>query len=397
MQWIFLLCFAFPSTSQAQQTDKFRLQFEEAVELIETHFYDSIAVSNAQWKINLNRSRNKLDSISKKAQVADIINALLATLNTSHSYYFSKNNPKRYQLLGIFNSLYEQDRKDLFVYEGIGMDTREVDGQVMISSVFDGFPAHKAGLQYGDRILSVDEMDFQPIKSFKGMAGQTVLIKVDRRGVEKKIYVEVVKLDGRTMFEEAAEASARLIDHEDKKIGYIHLWSYAGTKYQDLLRSKILWGELSEADALVLDLRDGWGGADLNYLSLFREPIAVVSNRSREGLTGSYSGVWEKPVALLVNERTTSGKELFTYGFKKLQLGPVIGTTTAGAVVSGRIFLLPNGDVLYLAVRDVRVDGERLEGKGVAPDVKIERSLVNPPFGDPQLEKAVEEVTKRGK
>ncbi len=392
--WVFLFCVAFSSTNQAQQTDKIQLQFEEAVELIETHFYDSTAVSNALWENNLNRAQNKVDSISKITQLADVINALLATLNTSHSYYFSKNNPKRYQLLGVFNRLYEQDREDLFVYEGIGIDTRLVEGQFVICSIFDGFPAHQAGLQYGDRILSVDEMDFQPIESFKGKAGQTVLIKVDRRGVEKKIYVEVAKLDGRTMFQEAAEASVRIIDQGGKKVGYIHLWSYAGPQYQELLRSKILWGELSTADALVLDLRDGWGGADLNYLSLFREPIATVSSRSREGLTGSYSGVWEKPVALLVNERSTSGKELFTFGFKKLQLGPIIGTTTAGAVVSGRIFLLFNGDVLYLAVNDVEVDGERLEGKGVAPDIKVERSLLNPPAGDPQLQKAVEQAAK---
>ena len=153
--------------------------------------------------------------------------------------------------------------------------------------------------------------------------------------------------------------------------------------------------ELAKCDALVLDLRDGWGGADLTYLNLFRPPIANTSFRGRDGSIGTYNGVWEKPVVLLVNERTTSGKELFTYGFKKLETGPVIGTQTAGAVVAGRIFLLSNGDVLYLAIRDVSIDGIRLEGKGVKPDVVVQWSSQNVINTDPQLHRSVEEVVKQ--
>ena len=133
----------------------------------------------------------------------------------------------------------------------------------------------------------------------------------------------------------------------------------------------------------------------MNYLNLFRAPIASTSFRGRDGSTGTYSGVWEKPVGLLVNERSTSGKELFTYGFKKLRIGPIIGAQTAGAVVAGRVFLLSNSDVLYLAVRDVSVDEMRLEGNGVKPDIIVDRSLMRSIDGDSQLQKAIEEVAKK--
>ncbi|MCI5139218.1 MAG: hypothetical protein D3922_12565 [Candidatus Electrothrix sp. AR1] len=149
---------------------------------------------------------------------------------------------------------------------------------------------------------------------------------------------------------------------------------------------------MSKCDALVLDLRDGWGGADLNYLNLFRAPLAETSFRNRDGSTGTYNGVWGKPVALLVNERSTSGKELFTYGFKKLRLGPIIGTKTAGAVLAGRIFLLSIGDALYLAVRDVRIDGIRIEGKGVTPDIIVDRLPLHSLDKDSQLQRAIEEL-----
>ena len=392
---VLLFCLASVSITNAHPQDNYRLQIEEVVELVEEHFYDAAAVSSIQWKEAVRQLRDNVDKTIEPDQFTHNVNLLLATLNTSHTNYFSKGDPKRYQLLGVFKGLYDQGRKDLFVYHGIGIDTCHIDGQIVIVSAFDGFPAHKAGLRFGDRIVSVDESKFHPIESFEGRTGKTVRIKVDRHGVVTEIDVEVVKLDGRTMFEEAAKNSVRSIDYHGSKVGYIHLWSYAGTQYQELLRQQVLWGELSKCDALVLDLRDGWGGADLNYLNLFRAPIASTFFRGRDGSTGTYSGVWEKPVALLVNERSTSGKELFTYGFKKLTIGPVIGSQTAGAVVAGRIFLLSSGDVLYVASRAVSVDGMQLEGTGVKPDIIVDRSPLCSIEGDSQLQKAIEEVAKK--
>ena len=50
---------------------------------------------------------------------------------------------------------------------------------------------------------------------------------------------------------------------------------------------------------------------------------------------------WRKPVALLVNAGTRSGKEVLTFGFKKYGFGEVIGERTAGALLAARAFLLP--------------------------------------------------------
>ena len=392
--FVVIFCFICVAPTTAQENVAYTEQLEEVLELVEKHFYDAEAVSGDEWKNSAARLREQVGSITNPDRFAAEVNALLATLNTSHTYCFSRGNPKRYQLLGVFNALYEQERADLFVYEGIGIETRRINNQTEIVSVFDGFPAQKAGLRFGDRILSVDGSDFHPIESFKGRSGESVRIGIDRQGQKSELRVDVVKIDGRTMFEEAALSSVRCIEHEGKKIGYIHLWSYAGAQYHELLRQQVLWGELSKCDALILDLRDGWGGADLNYLSLFRDPIAETTFQGRDGSTGTYSGVWEKPVALLVNERSTSGKELFAYGFRKLKIGPIIGSKTAGAVLAGRIFLLASGDVLYLAVRDIRVDGIRLEGRGVTPDIVVDRSTDPVMNEDAQLQKAVEEVTK---
>ncbi|HMA64630.1 MAG TPA: S41 family peptidase [Chitinispirillaceae bacterium] len=382
-----------PLTIVADFSGSYRPVIDEIITTVEKHFYDSARVSNSNWKSRARQLQAFGDTATSADQVADSINTLLGSLKASHTHYFTKNDPKRYQLLGVFSTLFDQSHDNLFVYEGIGIDTRRNDERFVILSVFDGFPAKEAGLKFGDTIVAVDGKKFHPILSFKEKTGKTAVVEVVRQGKTTPITVKVVKIDGRTMFKRAAESSVESIENHGKKIGYIHLWSYAGSDYQELLCQQVLWGDLSKCDALVLDIRDGWGGADLSYLNLFRPPILSTSFRSRDGSTGTYNGAWEKPVALLVNERSTSGKELFAYGFKKAKFGPVVGTTTAGAVLAGRVFLLSNEDVLYLAVNDVSVDGKPLEGRGVTPTIAVERSM-NTDAGDSQLRKAVEEVTK---
>ena len=70
--------------------------------------------------------------------------------------------------------------------------------------------------------------------------------------------------------------------------------------------------------------------------------------------------------------------------------GELVGERTAGFVVGGRPFLLSDGSLLYLAVMDVEVNGQRLEGVGVAPDVEVPDQLDLAAGADPQLERAVD-------
>jgi carboxyl-terminal processing protease len=99
---------------------------------------------------------------------------------------------------------------------------------------------------------------------------------------------------------------------------------------------------------------------------------------------------WRKPVAMLINSGTRSGKEVLAHGFKKNGFGSVIGERTAGALLAGTAFLLSDGSLLIVAVNDAAVDGERVEGKGVDPTIKVPFDIRYAAGQDPQLDKAVE-------
>jgi carboxyl-terminal processing protease len=185
------------------------------------------------------------------------------------------------------------------------------------------------------------------------------------------------------MFLDGMEASARVIEAGGRRIGYVHVWSYAGYAYQQALERILVEGALKDADALIWDLRDGWGGAVPDYLDLFNTRAPTMQVIGRNGASEFQNVKWRKPVAMLVNGGTRSGKEVLAYGFKKYRLGEVIGTRTEGAVLAATAFLI-GGGLLLLAVDDVLIDGERLEGVGVTPTIEVQAGQ-----GDPQLERAV--------
>jgi carboxyl-terminal processing protease len=363
--------------------------FDEVWTLARDHFYDPPAVAGT-WEQAKENFRHRAVAAGTHAEFGQVMSELLATLKTSHTSYFAASQQKRSQILGIFTGLVPEDRVELFFYETIGLEIEQVAGKTFVRAVYDGLPADDAGVLFGDEILSVDGKPYSEIDSFRNKSEVQLQLRRNEGDPELALTVPVKRIDGRTMFETAMLASARLIETENRKIAYVHVWSYAGTKYQEHLRNLLLFDKLRSADALILDLRDGWGGASLEYLNLFREPIAELISRPRQGEPINFSGVWGKPVVLLINRRSTSGKELFTFGFKKLGLGQVVGETTAGAVVAGRGFLLSNDDVLYLAVSDITIDGQRLEGRGVEPNVFVERPLPYAAGADPQLDRAIE-------
>ena len=179
---IFVFQIVSPLKVLAETSANFRTLIDEIITLTEKHFFDSVKVSDSKWKIRVKQLQGYSDTATSTDQLADSINSLLGTLKSSHTHYFPKTDPKRYQLLGVFSTLYDQSREGLFIYEGIGIDTRRVDGQFVISAVFDGFPAMEAELLFGDTIVAVDGKPFHPIRTFREKTGKTVRVKVDRYG-----------------------------------------------------------------------------------------------------------------------------------------------------------------------------------------------------------------------
>jgi carboxyl-terminal processing protease len=373
--------------------------FEEVWRTVRDHFFDP-TFGGLDWA-DVKEKYRPLAAAASDAERSSVINRMLAELSVSHTGHYTASDPAYFQLLDIFSRALRQPLRRLFpdgqvTYPGIGIFTRQLDGKSFIAGILDGFPAQKAGLVVGDEILAASGEPFQPINSFAAQVGQEVTLTIRRRldGPSQDVVVVPMRIKPNETFLQAMEASARIIDAEGVKIGYIHVWSYAGSQYQQLLEREVSSGKLKDADALVWDLRDGWGGAEAEYLHLFTGRAPTTTLIDRDGRVSMANATWRKPVAMVVNGGTRSGKEILAYGFKKYAIGEVIGSRTAGAVLAGRAYLLSDGSLLLLAVADVLVDSQRLEDVGVMPTIAVPFPLAYAQGQDPQLDRAVEVLSR---
>jgi carboxyl-terminal processing protease len=371
---------------------------DEVWQTVRDHFYDP-SLHGLDWVSIRTRYAPQATAAGSEEALGDVINAMLAELHASHTELYTPAEPAYYQLADIFaGALRHRGLERVFpdgkiTYPGIGIFTSaDAVGHIFVTGVIGDAPAQRAGLLVGDEIIAADGAPFRPILSFRNRIGSPVVLSFRRQagGAVESTPVTPAELQPHEMFLEGLKASARLIPTENGlHIGYVHIWSYAGDTYQQALEQLLGEGVLKDADALVLDLREGWGGAVPDYLDLFNSRAPTMQVRDRNGRIRVDNVKWRRPAAMLVNERSRSGKEVLAYGFEKYGLGEVIGSRTSGAVLAATAFLMSNGDLLLLAVDDVRVDGQRLEGTGVDPTIAVPFDSRYSAGHDPQLDRAI--------
>jgi C-terminal processing protease CtpA/Prc len=107
----------------------------------------------------------------------------------------------------------------------------------------------------------------------------------------------------------------------------------------------------------------------------------------------------ELPSALMTNQYSFSNAEIFSEGFQRLKIGPVVGERTAGGVIgTSALGLWDGGSIRMPAFGAFTLDGENLERNGRKPTFNV---LWDPNVylrgSDAQLEATVRELMKRTK
>lgn len=396
----FILFLLFTSLAWCRESQQISLieSSNQIIDCIERYFYNKSFLIQQFSDIKA-EFRKKVETLSSEDEYKSAVRAVLKELNASHTSYYTSDDPEYYQLAAVFG--FTSDVKKLFndkeiLYPSIGITTSAVGNSLFVNSVLEGSPAFKAGILRGDEIVDADGRAYHPVNSLKVKTNRPLSLKIRRaeKGEVKTVSVTAEMINPNEEYLRAEKASVEIIEGKNGKIGYIHIWSYAGEHFHRAFLYEISEGRLKDADALIWDLRDGWGGAMPEYLNVFNREVSVLTSIDRDGKSRVYDPQWKKPVAMLVNSGSRSGKEILAHSFRKFGIGPVIGERTAGAVLGGRLFVQKDRSILYLAVVGVLIDGECLEGKGVMPDIEVPRPLPYSAGSDGQKKKAVESLER---
>jgi carboxyl-terminal processing protease len=373
--------------------------------IVKENFYSPERLQQVNWRAAVVRAREELADAHGAAERVAVVRKLVASLATSHTAFYPRADPAYWDMASLFEPVLERVcPKELtpgfpIARDGIGVFWKQVAADWFVGGVYAGGPADAAGLKLGDRVLAADGGPFSPVESFAGRAGKAVSLQVQRVPGGPPIPVLVTPRSTRPQEElrRATAESFRVIEHRGLRIAYIHVWSWATLEFQKVVLDAIAKANAAAADRFILDLRDGWGGAQGNYLGIFWRDVPLLESVARDGKTQPFDQQIRRPAVLLVNGGTRSGKETIAYGAKKHRLARLVGERTAGAYTFGRPFCLSDGSLLLLAVSDARVDGERLEGRGVAPDLEVPFDFRYAAGKDAQLEKALDVLSKAGK
>jgi carboxyl-terminal processing protease len=426
-----------PSTARAEAPaaqvstgSDFGKLFDAVVEKTGKDFWDKARLAEVGWDKRVAEARPSVVDAPNLEEAARRINALLGEIKSSHTNLLTPDDVDYYILLAVFGGadMPQQERDERFwgagvTYAGIGHFSTRIDGRDFVDAVLEGSPAECAGLKVGDEILAVDGAPYHPIRSFRGKVGHPVALTVRRTpdGPVETLSVQVMSIAPLHAFREATRASARVIERDGRRIGYVHVWASVGEESANALSDALQKvgatprggqrhkgaprrsDEPPRLDGLIVDMRGKIGGTGGNagrYLDILdpRGPFLRSRNKPRNddpALLVADPTSRRGHNAVLIDHHTRSTAELFVHAYQRERQGPLIGTRTAGAVSAASAYAMPGGNLLYLAVTGLEVDGDILEGTGVAPDIEVARPIPYSNGTDPVLDAALDLLARK--
>lgn len=266
-------------------------------------------------------------------------------------------------------------------FGGIGVElTRNQDGDILVYPII-GSPAHHAGIQDGDQLISVDDLNITPgtplddIKAgIRGPVGKIVKISVIRNPDD-------TQLDFRIRRAQIHIPSVTWhITPDNPTIGIINVNIIAESTSEEIRHAvKEMQGKGS--NLFILDLRDNGGGlltAGVDIAKLFLEDGIILQQQYRgenvEIFDVKSPGQFvDLPLILLINHNTASAAEIVAGAIQVYGRAPLVGEPTFGKDSIQLIFDLQDDSSLHVTAAKWWIPGlsPGLSDNGLQPDIAI--------------------------
>ena len=372
--------------------------FDEAWVSLGNGFYDA-KMHGVDWKKMREKYRAIAVDAENKDEFHNVIRQMLAELNASH--------------LGIFGGTRPSNAVAASTpatgYLGVDFaDKAGPNGGRVVDSIYGKGPADQAGIRTGDEVIAINgkkvDASTDVDRLLAGTVGKEVRVRfrpitADGVGDPREETVKPMSAGQYGAMQAArwvAENGNKVRKDTKGQIGYIHLSAMNPQNLQKFQRAVANWNRRSRVKGMIIDVRENGGGNIHQQLMqiLTARPYARVSMRGSPLKVTQPALYWDKPVVVLINERSFSDAEVFPYIFKAMGVGKVIGVPTPGGVIGTNDITLSDGSSFRIPrTRYEGMDGTNLEGHGVKPDILVELTSEDRIKGrDPQLKKAIEVV-----
>ena len=282
----------------------------------------------------------------------EIFNNVFKELNT---FYVDETEPGKLMEKAIDSMLKELDPYTQFIpeseiedfkfqttgqYGGIGSLIRKVGDYVIIAEPYKDFPADKAGLKIGDKIIQIDDIDMKNknvedvSKLLKGEPGKKVNVLVERL---TEMSPELFNIE---ITREKIKISSVPYHGMIENYGYIKLSRFTRNCSNEVRLALLDLEAKNNVEGLILDLRGNPGGLlneAIKLCNLFIEKNTLIVET--KGRNSDWNKVYKTkanphntkiPIIILVDEGSASASEIVAGTIQDLDRGLVIGKKTFG-------------------------------------------------------------------
>lgn len=287
-------------------------------------------------------------------------------------------------------------------FQGVGMEIGIRDDILTVIAPLKDTPAYRAGIQSGDKILSIDG---------ETTAGITVEAAVSKIRGEKGTAVKFTLLRDDEPFEVSVVRDVIVFptvetEYREDGVFVLQLHSFNALAPQ-LFRNAIAEFADTGSDKLVIDLRGNPGGflevaVDLSSWFLPVGKVIVTEdyggdNQDRVHRSRGYDVFSDQlKLVILIDQGSASASEIFAGALTQNGVGTLIGATSFGKGSVQQVFDITDDTSLKITVAHwLTPNGSSISDGGISPDIEVEYTAEDREAGrDPQLERAAEYLLK---
>jgi carboxyl-terminal processing protease len=301
-------------------------------------------------------------------------------------------------------------------FSGVGMEVGIKDEKLAVVAPIKGSPADKAGVQAGDFIVKIDEIDSialstdRAVKLIRGKSGTVVKLTLAREGVASPIVLSIVReiidiptIKTETVGEKSANGETpKSTGLRKDGIFVISLYSFSANS-ANLFRGALKEFVDSGSNKLIVDLRGNPGGyleAAVDMASWFLPSGKVIvkeesksGNIDKEFRSKGYDIFTDKlRMVILVDGGSASASEILAGALSEHGKATLVGAKTFGkGSVQELIPITDETSIKVTVARWLTPKGKSLSHDGIVPDYVVPFTAADAKAKrDPQMDKAVQ-------
>ena len=333
---------------------------------------------------------NYVDTLPYEQLMETALGAMLRKLDP-YTVYYPKEKDKDLRMMttgkyGGIGSIIQQ--RPLVKNKGQKAKSKDTLATYIVNP-YEGKPAQKAGVLAGDRILTIDGKTTKGLNvsevsnNLRGEPGTTVVLELEREGVDKPFKVSIVRED--IHLEPVSFATVIQADTLPQPVGYIAFSEFTENSANAFANALDDLYYNRGARRLIIDLRGNGGGIvdeALQIVNLFVDrDTKIVETRGKTSRsnyvykTRNNPRYKELPLVLLVDKNSASASEIVSGSLHDLGRATLIGQKTFGKGLVQNVRPVAYGGHVKVTTSKYYLPSDScIQGVGIRPDIVMDDS-----------------------